>query len=105
MEFAVKHNNNSLSEIMRIIGYQGARFKKDGEFSIVRRIRKTGYPMFHLYGRIEDSGIIFRLHLDRARPLFRGGLGHSGEHEGRAVEEEMERIKTVLQKELGVIHN
>lgn len=105
MEFAIIHNDRSIKEIMRLIGYQGALFKKDGEFFIVRRLGKNDYPRFHLHGLQEEEAILFKLHLDESKPLFRGAVGHSGVHEGRAVGEEMKRIKSLLKSDLGVIHN
>lgn len=106
MEFAILNNDRSVKEIVRLIGYRAVRFNKAGGFSIVRRLGKNEYPRFHLIGRTqENEATLCNLHLDREKPFLRGVAGHGGEHEGRPVQEEMERIKDSLKKDLGVIHN
>jgi len=81
---------------MRKIGYhfQG---QSGQEFSFVRPVR--GYPRFHIYLKEDGSDLILNLHLDQKRPSYQGTTAHSGEYEGRIVEDEAERIKQVLKGE------
>lgn len=55
-----------------------------------------GYPRFHLYVKTEDKNLIFNLHLDQKRPIYKGSPAHAGEYEGETIEKEIERIKQVL---------
>jgi hypothetical protein len=82
---------------MRKIGYhfQG---QSGQESSFVRPPR--GYPRFHVYLREEeDDDLILNLHLDQKRPSYKGTTAHSGEYEGKIVENEVERIKQIFKKE------
>ena len=48
--------------------------------------------------KIENENLIFNLHLDQKRPIYKGVTAHSGEYEGEVVEEEAERFKKILEK-------
>ena len=99
MEFAIKHNDKSVSDVMRLLGYQAAHFQKEGEFSIVRRLARTDYPRFHLYGTQSNSSIVFKLHLDQKKPSYEGQTGHSGDYDGEVVQAEAKRIQQILNPE------
>ena len=97
MEFPIIYNDKSIKEVVRLIGYRVLRFNNAGGFSAVRRLTKNSYPRFHLIaGAQEKSAAVCKLHLDRQKPLLRGAFGHNGEHEGKAIEEEVARIKGLL---------
>ncbi len=64
------------------------------EFVFVRPPRD--YPRFHLFLKVEDEKLIFNLHLDQKRPIYKGTPAHSGEYEGETVEKEAGRIKVML---------
>ena len=97
---------------MRTIGYVPAYFQKAGEFSMVRKLARNDYPRFHLYikeiassaapagaaPRNDGAGktLNFSLHLDQKKPSYEGQTGHSGDYDGPVVENEAERIKTIL---------
>lgn len=99
MKFIIKEpGKKNIYNLMRKIGYyfQG----KDEEKSEIRFVRPPrGYPRFHLFLKIENDNLIFSLHLDQKRPIYKGVPAHCGEYEGKVVEEEAERIKQLLQKE------
>ena len=81
---------------MRKIGYHFQEEDKEKEeFIFVRPPR--GYPRFHLFVKFEKENLIFNLHLDQKRPIYKGAPAHAGEYEGEIVEKEAERIKQVLQ--------
>ena len=96
MEFVLKGPfKENIYSLMRKAGYyfQG----KDEEKSELIFIRPPkGYPRFHLYLKIENDNLIFNLHLDQKRPIYKGATAHSGEYEGDLVEKEAERIKQLL---------
>ena len=114
MEFIIKNINKSINDLMRTIGYQPAYFKKDGEFSMVKKIGRNDYPRFHVYIRelhqvsnsieldtkISESGgrknYNFSIHLDQKKLSYKGNHAHSGEYEGNIIEVETERIKSLL---------
>lgn len=56
-----------------------------------------GYPRFHLYVKTKDKNLIFNLHLDQKKPIYRGVPAHAGEYDGEIVEKEAARIKQSLQ--------
>ena len=83
--------------LMRKAGYCLQREDKGkGELSFVRPPRN--YPRFHVYLKTDDNNLIFNLHLDQKRPIYEGVPAHSGEYEGKVVEQEAERIKQIFQK-------
>lgn len=57
-----------------------------------------GYPRFHIYLKIENENLVFNLHLDQKKPIYRGASAHAGEYQGQAVEDEAKRIKTLIKK-------
>lgn len=73
--------------------FQGRSEGKE-EFSLVRPAR--GYPRFHIYLKKEGKNLIFNLHLDQKRPIYKGVTAHSGEYDGEVVEREADRIKEIL---------
>ena len=92
---------------MRKTGYYFLRKDEEkGELVFVRPPK--GYPRFHLYLKVDGStnspqigkDLIFNLHLDQKRPVYKGASAHSGEYEGEIIEKEAERIRTLLRKDL-----
>ena len=87
----------NIYNLIKIIGYyfQGED-KEKKELAFVRPSK--GYPRFHIYSKIDNENLIFNLHLDQKRPIYKGVAAHSGEYEGEVVEKEAERIKKILEK-------
>ncbi len=56
------------------------------------------YPRFHVYLNSLPQGLEINLHLDMKKPSYEGMAAHSGEYDGRLVEEEARRIKSVAEK-------
>lgn len=103
MKFIIKGPlKDNIYNLMRRIGYLFLdKDKTTGELSFVNPIRMVGkrcYPRFHIYLKIENDDLIFNLHLDQKRPIYKGAKSHSGEYEGEIVEKEAERIQQTLQK-------
>lgn len=96
MKFTIqKPIKENIYSMMRKNGYyfQG-RNEEKGELIFVRPPK--GYPRFHLYLRETNDNLIFNLHLDQKRPIYKGVPAHAGEYEGKIIEEEIERIKQIL---------
>lgn len=55
-----------------------------------------GYPRFHIYLKIDGENLVFNLHLDQKKPVYKGTAAHSGEYDSELIEEEAERIKKTI---------
>ncbi len=95
MKFVIKNPKENIVNLVRNLGYV---LKAGGteEFNCVRSIGNMGYPRFHVFIREDKDELVFNLHLDQKKPSYSGNRAHSGEHDGRVVEEEAERIKNIL---------
>lgn len=83
--------------------------QNEDEISIVRQLGRNDYPRFHLYITKNDREFSFNIHLDQKKPSYPARIGyakdvaggegyhaHSGEYDGDLVENEVERIKKIL---------
>jgi hypothetical protein len=96
MIFTIKElTKDNIYNLMRKIGYYFLRKDEEKEEFVFVRPPK-GYPRFHLYLKINGDNLNFNLHLDQKRPSYEGAAAHGGEHEGKTVEKEAERIKEIL---------
>ncbi len=96
MKFSVKKNilKDGVYNLTRKLGYRfQEKDEKNQELIFVRPLDISGYPRFHLYIKNAEEDLIFDLHLDQKRPIYKGVPAHSGEYEGEVVENEAERIK------------
>jgi len=91
MRFILKNSRENILSLARKAGYYALRD------SFVRPLERSGYPRFHLYVKQEKDDLIFSLHLDQKRPVYKGVSAHAGEYEGKVVEQEAERIKQSLE--------
>ncbi|MBI4122635.1 MAG: hypothetical protein HY462_01420 [Parcubacteria group bacterium] len=71
---------------------------RDGEISYTRRFSGDDYPRFHVYVNREEPGgpMELSLHLDEKKPSYEGYTAHSGQYEGKLVEEERDRIVATM---------
>lgn len=99
MKFSIKNPGGNVINLMRRVGYifQG-QDQKTLEQIFSRPLERAGFPRFHLYLKEnkETGEMIFNLHLDQKRPIYKGVPAHAGEYEGGVVEREAERIKQTL---------
>ncbi len=100
MEFIRENKSGeNIINLARRIGYFYLPQKKEGnERSFVKPMQRSGYPRFHLYLKMssDGKGLIFSLHLDQKRPVYKGTTAHSGEYDSPIVKQETERIKQSL---------
>jgi len=99
MKFVIKNNKENILNIARKIGYIfQAKNPARSELVFIRPLERGGYPRFHLYIKenLENQELIFNLHLDQKRPIYKGAPAHAGEYEGNVVKAEAERIKRIL---------
>jgi len=112
MKFEIKGSfKENIYNLMRKIGYHLRERQRSVEMNEVHRLQgeekekeefiftrpPRGYPRFHIYLKIENKNLIFNLHLDQKKPIYKGATAHSGEYEGELIEKEAERIKQILQ--------
>jgi len=98
MRFSVKKNEN-VALLIRKLKYV-PRGAEGEEFNCVKYLGDSEYPRFHLFIKQDrDNNLFFNLHLDQKKPSYEGSPAHSGEYEGKLVEEEKERIIKVLEEE------
>lgn len=98
MKFILKGPfKENVRSLMRRIGYhfQGKDEEK-GELNFIHPIGKNVYPRLHLYLKAQKDNLIFNLHLDQRKPIYKGSPAHSGEYKGKIVEQEAARIKQIL---------
>jgi len=97
MRFIFKKNENILA-LIRKLKYM-PKGAEGEEFNCVRYIGNNEYPRFHLFiKQTRDNNLFFNLHLDQKKPSYEGSSAHSGEYEGKLVEEEKERITKILEE-------
>lgn len=81
MKFSIKNNlNKNIINLMRKIGYYHLP-EKTSQLSFIRPLERSGYPRFHIYLNLDEKNkeIIFNLHLDQKRPVYKRAPAHSGE--------------------------
>jgi len=99
MKFILKKGDptENIYNSLRNIGYRfQEKDEKNSEFIFIRPLHKIGYPRFHLYVKNMEEKLIFDLHLDQKKPIYKGAHAHSGEYEGEILEKEVKRIKENL---------
>ena len=97
MTFSVQNPGGNLISLLRRAGYLYMhQDEKTGQSVFARPLERSGYPRFHLYTNQKDGNLIFNLHLDQKRPIYKGATAHAGEYDSPLVEQESERIKQVL---------
>jgi hypothetical protein len=88
--------NISSWQFLRQAGYQILESRKDDKVSFVRRLSSDLYPRFHIYLQNNQDSIIFNIHLDQKKASYQGQTAHSGEYDGELVNQEANRLKSLL---------
>ena len=97
MDFTIKNINENIVGVARQIGYLIIDTKENGEYNLVRKLNRDNYPRFHIYLKAAGNKFIFNLHLDQKKPSYEGSHAHNGEYFGPVVQNEADRIKSVLE--------
>jgi hypothetical protein len=97
MDFTVINTTDNVVNISRKLGYVIIDSKENGKYNLVRKLTGLNYPRFHVYLKVAGDRFIFSLHLDQKAPIYKGTHAHSGEYAGPVVEDEVDRIKNILQ--------
>ena len=93
-------NKNQLKEspanFLRQAGYGYIQDRRSGQDSFARRLGSGFYPRLHMYAEESGDNIIFNLHLDQKQPSYPGAHAHNAEYDGEVVEQEIQRLKQLL---------
>ncbi len=80
--------------ILRRAGYSEHYDPRAQKTSYSIRLGSGRYPRFHCYYKETDTTVNFSLHIDQKEASYEGaGHMHSGEYDGKLVEDEMGRIR------------
>ncbi len=82
--------------LLRKAGYSPYHDRRTGKSSYTRKLTREFYPRFHLYVMETDKVMTFDLHLDQKKPSYGGTSAHAGEYDGKAVEDEIARVKHAM---------
>ena len=74
--------------ILRRLGY-GEDRKWNGQISYMKRISNSKFPHYHVYIEDKNGGLQINLHVDQKEATHEGSHAHSGEYDGKLVEDEM----------------
>lgn len=97
MKFTLENKNKeNLSTLTRKIGYHYLGKTEKQEHNLVRALERGGYPRFHIYLMINEKEMVFNIHLDQRKPIYKGSPAHSADYEGKVIEQEAQRIKQAL---------
>jgi len=97
MKLILAKTQNSVPgpKLMRLAGFIYIVDKKFGKDSYSRPLGRYHYPRFHSYIDDSQEQLVINLHLDQKQASYEGFKRHSGEYDGQAVEEEMNRLKSL----------
>ena len=94
MKIKINKPQGNILNAMRRAGYHPEIKRTKEEISFSRSLRGSRYPRFHAYYHEEKKEI--NLHLDQKAPRYKGAPDHGAEYSGKLIEEEAERIKSLL---------
>ena len=93
MRFQVKGPfKENTYNLMRKAGYSFQR-KDDIKLDLVFTRPPSGFPRFHIYLKEDDNKLIFDLHLDQKKPIYKGVVAHSGEYDNQTINQEKQRLE------------
>ena len=100
MKFKVKNNKkNNIAMLTRKTGYRYLRKdERTKETVFIKVLGAGGYPRFHLFlkSNLTDDDLIFDLHLDQKKPVYKEAHAHAAEYDTEIVKDESERIINIL---------
>ncbi len=97
MKITLSAPNVSAKTYMRECSYIEITSYHTGETSYARALEHDRhYPRFHVYIEMTPASISINLHLDAKETSYDGVAAHSGEYDGKLVEEEIARIQDII---------
>ncbi len=95
-----EHIQKNAKVLMQRSGYHEFIDPNTGKVSYIRRLGAEFYPRFHVYIKETEDDRTIALHLDQKHVSYEGQKMHGGEYDGPVVEEEIERLKVAIEKEV-----
>jgi hypothetical protein len=99
MEFIIRNLRISPLNLAREIGYTSNIYSQTTELNFVRIITKNNYPRFHIYIKKNEQDYLINLHIDQKKQSYKKNSIHTSEYNGKVIENEMQRIKSILSKD------
>jgi len=97
MQILIQNIKENPASALRRCGYHFERsHPATGEISAARDLGAGGFPRFHAYAKISGRDLEINLHLDQKKPSYLGTSTHGGEYAGQIIEQEAERIRSLL---------
>ncbi|MFH1188964.1 MAG: hypothetical protein V1652_03940 [bacterium] len=94
--------NEASRFLTRTAGYIKILDRKTRTESFVRTLQGIHYPRFHIYPEQKENYVILNLHLDQKQPRYMEAHAHNAEYDGAVVENEKNRLVTLLQPKQNV---
>lgn len=85
-------------QFLRHAGWAMIYDRQSGQTSFVKRLGEGHYPRLHLYFADLGERISFSLHLDQKKASYEGQARHSVEYDGPVVEEEVKRLRALVER-------
>jgi hypothetical protein len=96
MRIEIKNLSTNPTNAMRRAGYTFQHQEGD-EMSFVRPFSASGFPRFHAYLKVENSGAAINIHYDAKKETYGEGTRHHGEYDNEGfLKDEVERLKKAL---------
>jgi hypothetical protein len=93
MQIEVKNIPENPVSLLRGWGYIFQR-KEETEMSFIRPLSQSGYPRFHIYGKMVGADLVLNIHLDQKKETYGDSTRHHGEYTNDgALKEEVHRLK------------
>ena len=97
MKIVIQNPKENPASALRRCGYHFERAHPGtGEISAARAMSAGEFPRLHAYAKIFGKNLEINLHLDQKKPSYLGTSAHGGEYDGKIIEEEAERIRSLL---------
>ena len=101
MDYKIPENiQKNAKVLLQRAGYHEFIDPNTGKVSYIRRLGSEFYPRFHVYVKENEDERVISLHLDQKHVSYAGQKMHGGEYDGPVVEEEIERLKVAIDKEV-----
>jgi hypothetical protein len=82
----------NIYNLMRKAGYSFQR-KNQAKSELVFVRPPSGFPRFHIYLKENDDKLVFDLHLDQKKQIYKGATAHSGEYDNQTINQEKQRLE------------
>ena len=101
MRFVLENfSEGNVVMMMRKAGYfLIGDYRENAELNFINPIGISDYPRFHIYLRVRpvSKEVVFNLHIDQKKSVFKNYPDHGAEYKGEVIKQEAERIIGILE--------